>query len=499
MGLGAWAALHESKFFILGVEFWAVFSVWQLLPIFVTGFGAQADLGILLRFPVSYPAFVLQTLSYGLLDPVAIAGLYWLGMILAGIGFASPSALPWAVAGLSAFAGVNLLLNRAVFAWLDRWLSQRRTREILGVVFFTLIISIQFIGPIGRRWGSQASSIIRHIAPVEALLPPGMAAKVIEGARPGGGLQGLVSLGGLAGLGLALAWALAIRLRAQFRGENLGEAPRAAAAAAVRDRLKDGSRRPALWEGWEIPGLSPAVQALLEKDLRYLLRNTGQYLLLAIPPLLVLLFSLQSGESHGPHGFSIAHSRFFLPLALAYCLLVLMRPAYNALGYDGAGISMLFAAPVRFHQVLFAKNLLSTLVFALEAATVFAVTLLVGGTFHPLIAAVSLAALLFALPVNFAAANLVSLHFPTLMQFGTMRRQKVSGISAIITLAVEAVTLGLCAGIIVVTGWFGMMWLASAVFLVLAIIALAVYRRVLTACSAIADRRRESLLQQLCR
>ena len=54
---------------------------------------------------------------------------------LVGIAAAHPGLLV-DDAGAGSFAVFNILLVRAVFAWIDRWLAQRRTREILTRFFW---------------------------------------------------------------------------------------------------------------------------------------------------------------------------------------------------------------------------------------------------------------------------------------------------------------------------------------------------------------------------
>ena len=61
---------------------------------------------------------------------------------------------------LIAFAAFNILLVRAIFAWIDRWLAQRRTREILGAVFMVgLALTARFFLP-----RSEAEISLRYAA-----------------------------------------------------------------------------------------------------------------------------------------------------------------------------------------------------------------------------------------------------------------------------------------------------------------------------------------------
>ena len=113
-----------------------------------TAFTQNVESASLLRFPLSYRSYFLIRLAYGSLDPAtAVAGMWLLGIDI-GIGVARPSILPWATIVLLAFALVNLVLARMLFAWLERWLAQRRTREIMGILFFLFILSFQLIGPL---------------------------------------------------------------------------------------------------------------------------------------------------------------------------------------------------------------------------------------------------------------------------------------------------------------------------------------------------------------
>ncbi len=171
LGLGCWFALSHHKLFIIPIELWVVFAVWLVLPVLVTGFGAEADPVSLLRFPLRYSTFVLLAFAHGIFDPVAVAAIYWLACMAVGVAVASPVAL------------LNLLLNRSIFAWLSRWFAQRRTREILGVLFVLAMISLQLVGPLSQRYGKRAMPLLTRLAPLESVLPPGMAAAITLGIQ----------------------------------------------------------------------------------------------------------------------------------------------------------------------------------------------------------------------------------------------------------------------------------------------------------------------------
>ena len=67
------------------VLFWVAFFVWQMVPVSMASFQEQFDLGGLLRFPVSFGAFYLLHLVFGLVDVSTIMGGFcclgiWIGI-----------------------------------------------------------------------------------------------------------------------------------------------------------------------------------------------------------------------------------------------------------------------------------------------------------------------------------------------------------------------------------------------------------------------------------
>src|SRR5260370_28562590 len=102
------------------------------------------------------------------------------------------------------------------------------------------------------------------------------------------GFSSLLLLGVLA---LAMGYLLHLRLRNQFRGENLSE------AAARQGVQKIQGRSP----GWDLPGFSPAVAAVFEKEVRYLARSGPMLPSPVIALFLLLIFPLRPmGPRPGP-------------------------------------------------------------------------------------------------------------------------------------------------------------------------------------------------------
>ncbi len=485
LGVGCWYALSQHKPVIISIELWVVFGVWLMLPLVVTGFGAEANPASLLRFPLRYSTFVLLAFAHGIFDPVAVAAIYWLSCMTIGAGIASPLTLVRAVPAFAALALLNLLLNRTIFAWLSRLLAQRRTREILGALFVLLMISVQMIGPLTQRYGERAVPVFSRLSSALGFLPPGMAASVIT--RKDGGIALSEFAGLLAYCGL-LAWALSVRLRSEYRGENLSEARRPAAA-----------ERSTVRPGWSLTGVSPTVAALFEKDLHYLLRNSTAYFTLLAPVIVVIFLSLNRPGPHARRPFLLNSSAILYPMGIGYVVLTLFGFAYNSLGYDGAGIGMLLTAPVRFRDVMVSKNLLHSMIVVVEMALISVLVQFIAGPTPLLVVGVTLAGALWVILANLAAGNMVSLYFPRKLQFGQMRRQKASGMAAALTLAIQMPVMGLAVGAYLLSRWAGHLAWCGVAYLGLAGAAWVAYRRVLDLTSDLAWKRRETLITELAR
>ncbi len=122
-----------------------------------TAFTNNPDSSDLLRFPLNYRSYFLVRLAYGFFDPASALGSFALVGVLFGVSAARPLLFPWTSLVLLTFALFNLVLMQMLFAWLERWLAQRRTREILGVVFILAMLSFQLIGPIMQRVEQRTS------------------------------------------------------------------------------------------------------------------------------------------------------------------------------------------------------------------------------------------------------------------------------------------------------------------------------------------------------
>ena len=498
MAVGAFLFLSQGKPEMLALLLWPVFIFWQVFPVMATAFTNNPDSSDLLRFPLNYRSYFLVRLAYGAFDPATALGGLWTVGILVGVTFAKPALLPWTVLVLLTFALFNLVFLQMVFAWVDRWLAQRRTRELMGILFILLMLSFQLIGPLTRYFERPAQTgshlyLQRYVEPlarVQGILPPGLAADAISQAVFSRFMAAFTSFLLLCAFVLLIGYCLHLRLLAQYRGENLTEI--AAASSLPRDR--------SLRLGWNLPGFSTPVAAVFEKEIRYLLRS-GPMLLTLIMPLFVLVVFRFGAMNQARHSaaFLARTPDMAFPAAAAYTLLMLTNLAYNNFGGDAGGIQFFYACPVSFQEIVLAKNFAHASILAIEVLVAWIAVGFLYGRPTLEVTVASLAGLLFAAPVNFAAGNLLSIYSPKKLDYSSFGRQRASQTTVLISLGVQLFVVGVGALAFWIARTYGNLWIATLILLVLAGISLTGYRMILNRMDGLALQRRETLVGELCR
>jgi ABC-2 type transport system permease protein len=500
-GLGGFAAATGlSWYFVsqgnpeyLAALLWPILFFWQVFPVMATAFTNNPNSGELLRFPLNYSSYFLIRLAYGFFDPASALGSVALLGVLAGVTAARPLLFPWTLLVLLTFALFNLVLMQTIFAWLERWLAQRRTREIMGVLFILTMLSFQLIGPMIERFGKgqhpELSEATKIAVQVQALLPPGIAANAIAQTAHAHLLTGISSLFILAALTTAIGSLLHIRLRAQFRGENLSEV-----AARPTVATPQG-----LQVGWNLPGFSQPVAAVFEKELRYLARSGPMLLTLVMPIFMLVIIRLGPMNPMRQSNFLNRAPDMAFPGAAAYAILVLTNLVFNSFGGDAAGVQFFFASPVKFRQIMLAKNLTHASILVANTAFAWITVSYLYGTPRLAVSIATVAGLLFAAPLNFTAGNLLSIYSPKKRDFATFGRQNVSQTTVLASFGVQIVIVGLGVAAFAVARLYKNLWIATVLFLVLAAISIPIYVIVLRRIDGIAVQRREALLAELCR
>jgi ABC-2 type transport system permease protein len=486
---GGYAFLAKNRPGWMALLFWGIFLWWQLFPIFVAGFGSNFEFATLLRFPLSFRAFYLLGLGYGLSDYAALSAICWTISMIAGAATARMSIVPAMLIVSFLFVLMNITIERLIGSWLEKILAKRRTRELFLGLFVLSMVSLNFLNPLMQKWGNGARPKILQILPYLSWLPGSLAGSAVEAAAMGKSHGFLVGTAGLLVWTVMTSGFLWQRFAAQYSGEEISDSP----APAVVARKKQ--KRAVLAE--ERPGLiSPAVAAIVAKEFRYLMRNGFTFLTLILPPIMVIFFTFQFGPGSVLKEHAVKPGLFF-PAIVAYLLLILLSPAYNSFAYEGKGIQTYFMAPVRFSDVLLGKNLFLMTLIASELTLSLALLIYrLGWPGAPLFLA-TISAGAFAVVGQLTIANWSSLSFPKKMEIGKMKGQRNSGMAVWTAFGVQIVLGGICALIFFAGQWTNNPWLPVIAFTGLTAAAGGGYVASLNAMNGLAEAKKEPLIETL--
>jgi len=503
LGIGAWAAAAHGRMLGIGILLWVLFGAWQGFAALAPALAGQnPELSHLLRYPVSFGSWILLYLIYGIVAPSTLIGLLWTTAIGMGISIARPDLASWVAATLAVFAFFNLVLSRTILAWIERWLAQRRTREIVTGLFLLVALAGQALNPALHQgafgWHSSAhlqtlQRVVDRVWQAQGIFPPGVATDSIGNAMHGRGMPAVESLLALCLYSVGAAGMLAIRLRAESRGENLSEAPRRSTPPKARVRASRGS----------VIDFSGPIAAVFEKDLRYLLRSGPMLYNLAVPLVMVVVFGgAMGGSSMGDSGMRAAgisglRLTYALPLGMVWAFLGLTRLISNNLGAEGDGIQFFFLSPTPMRTVILGKNLLHLTLFLIEAGLIASIVFFRFGAPAPSIAAATAAWILFAVPANLSAGNLLSIRMPYRVNLARIRRETGALGNGFTSMLVQFSIIFIGGVTLAATAFIGHPWLATPLLLLLASLSLLVYGRVLGSVDGMVQARRDSLLLEI--
>ena len=382
VGLAAWYFVIDDHLARVGWLLWAVFIIAQLISLNVGRPGTTFDPNELIRFPMKLRRFVVIRLFFGTLSPANILVMMMSLSIAVGVTIAEPRMCVYVFVAMAVFAAMNIFFNRMIFAWIDRWLSTRRAREIFTAVVFLGSMGFQYVNITmnpaynhhrgsHQSWAAQHTRMIaaikfaKRVHPMLGFLPPELTAKAIVASAQ---REPAEFLGGVLGTGIYAAAFLsvfALRMRAEFHGEALSDVANAVAKQPeTRGTAVALPETSVQAEQAQVYSSRTTIETVLRKELVYVRRNTGIFYSLIVPALMVLLFASRTSARTG--------AIWVLPAATAYALFSVMPMSYNIFGLEGAGIQLYFLAPVRLRDVFLAKNLVNMFLATVEVLCVVA-------------------------------------------------------------------------------------------------------------------------------
>jgi len=508
-GVGAYFIVSSGRLNMLPVLTWGIFLLWQIVSINIAQPNLSLDINIILRFPLSFPRYLAARLVFGILGASNVIGTFALLAADIGIGIAQPSLFPWSTLLLAVYALTNIVFTRMIFAWIDRWLSTRRAREVLTAVILVGSLGIQYLNVTfnpgmqgGRHHHHNVAThlpvvlkFLHRLQPVGTVFPPGLTAASIITFDQGHILTAIVGLIGLIAFGTVFFAIYAWRMRREFHGELLSELKTSQKPATARNPHAQAAS-PTIPQA-NAPeartfGLSPAIVACLQKEFLYLLRNTNQLFGFITPIFMVFLFA-------GRMGVSGRFGTYLFPVAVAYSILGVSILSYNCLGVDGTGIQLYFLAPLRLRDVFLAKNLIGFLLNLVEFVLILIVICIVAHPPSPVVGLATLCWLLFSTFTNGAVGNFRSVTAPQKVDVTKVGRKQISQFSSLIALGVVAVCCAIGFGGVVLATVLNRPWLMIPIFFALAVVAFVVYLQALNRLGALALTHREALAEELCK
>jgi hypothetical protein len=426
----------KSGSMLLFMIFGILYLMWATVPLSLGG-GSQFTPGRMLLYPVSLrKLFALDFLS----ELTSLGTIFAIPIIL-GVALGAGAGLGHIMLALLA-ALFSIACGISIAKWLSTSMSalmqKRRTR---GETVLALIGVLVALG--GAFFGELAAYMMRHADSLGNLrwTPPGASAIALtEGLRRGGEGTYALALGVLAGYTIILVFVTYLIARRAALGAG------GAKRASVQTRLPEGVA--VMHTGWQLPFLSAPISAVIEKELRYAMRNAQLRMMAVMPLVLIAVRMLRGSRPGGNNGlqshavwnvnsFAAYSDGLLVAAGVLYVFLILSSLACNLFAYEAGGMRSFILSPVDRRTILLGKNLTITFLAFVFCAVLLAVNQLV---FRDL----SLSALLFAaLSFIFFAAcfavigNWLSIRFPKRLQFG--KRMNASGVTGFLLIPIMLV------------------------------------------------------------
>ncbi len=460
------------------------------------------DPSSLIRFPLRFGRYLVLRTFIGLLTPSTIVGCLALLAAAIGIGLAKPAlALP-ALAVLAMYALMNVFLTRMIGAWLERWLANRRFREIFSALMALFAVGFQFLNfqrapmhAVGGR-STLVLNLLHSSGTGLQWLPPGFAANAI--LRQSHPLTALAQFAALLASTALFAAVFAIRLHKQFLGEYLSEgASRSANKSPAQRRPlpppRAGSTAGSAPLAVRKP-FAPIVAACLHKEW-LTLRGNGVQMIGMLTPLVFVVILNRSVFA--------GHSTYFLPGAIAYVLFGVLAGLYNVFGADGLGVQIYLLAPIRLRDVIVAKNLMSLSIIVAEAGLAWALVSILTRTPIPLAMQIStLLWTVFVIAVNLALGTARSIQAPRRFTPGQAQQRRTTPTNRTSGLLIMLVLFGSMALQFPVTflcRYFDNPWLGAWIFGPLAVASVAAYILLLLNADRFILAHRDVFAEELCK
>jgi hypothetical protein len=419
-GVPAFPAAEFIFFSILAL----LYLLWATLPLSV-GSSRQFDPGNLLLYPISLGKLLavdfLSELA-SLQSVFAIPAIVAMGV---GAGLSRDNLAGGLLAAVVA-AAFGIALSKWISISVGSLIRKKRTR---GETLLALIGVVAGLG--GALLGQIAPVLFRHAESVTALrwTPPGAVAySLTDGLRAGHARGYALALSGVCAYTLILTSITYWLSRRSILGGG----------GRRRGQVKPKSLPTDSYTGWKIPLMPPALAAVVEKELRYLMRN-AQVRMMTLILLILFVVRIMNRHRFGQMGsetgnfasdFSTYAQGLMATAGVLYVFLILAGISSNQFAFERGGMRTLILSPVDRRLVLLGKNIaITTLALIFSAGLLLINELVFRDLSLNALLFVALSFLVFA-PLMSLMGNSISLRFPKPMKFG--KRLNVSGVAGLL-------------------------------------------------------------------
>ena len=412
--------IRKSTEFIFFSIFGILYLMWATVPLSIGG-SKQFDAGKLLMYPITLrKLFAVDFIS----ELTTLHSVFAMPAVLAisiGAGLGTGNVTRTVIVAIPA-----ILFGIALSKWLSTIIgSLVRRKRARGETIVALIGAVAGLG--AAVAGQVAPMLIQHAESIKSLrwTPPGAAAFLLV-SKPADDTR--ASAGAFVALS-AYAIALIIATYWIARRSALGlEGRRKRKAAVEQGTAVEG------YSGWQLPFVSPELSAIVEKELRYAMRNAQVRMMALIPLILVFLRLLKTDDwtttPHAATDFLTYASGLFATGGILWVFLILAGLSCNAFAFEEDGMRTLILSPVDRRKILLGKNIALTFIALIFSIALVTLNAIVFRDLTPQdLLFVALSFITFA-AISSTVGNWISMRFPKHMRFG--KRMNVSGMAGIL-------------------------------------------------------------------
>lgn len=410
-----------STEFIFFSIFGILYLTWATVPLSVGG-SKQFDPGKLLMYPITLrKLFAIDFVS----ELTTLHSMFAVPAVLAvciGAGLGSGNLTKTLIIAIPA-----ILFGIALSKWLSTVIgSLVRRRRARGETIIALIGAVAGLG--GALVGQVAPLLFKHAESIRSLrwTPPGTVAFLL-GANPAEDTPAF-----------AIAFVLLATYTVALIGATYWIAQRAALGLEGKRKQKTAAVPiPAVagYSGWQLPFVSAELSAVVEKEIRYAMRN-AQVRMMAFMPLLIIVIRFVNSQRMGTArpqapGYFLAYGSGLIATGgVLWVFLMLAGLSCNHFAFEEDGMRTLILAPVDRRKILLGKNIAVTALALVFSTILLVISAIVFRDLTPsTLLFIALSFITFAAIIS-SAGNWLSIRFPKRMRFG--KRMNLTGVSGLL-------------------------------------------------------------------